>query len=88
MSSLTKYVIRLAGVDASAVVASYILWRFAGLPQDVKEKIHEELDVAMPDSMIIPDLKTLQSLPLLDGLIKEGKSLISTEELTLVLTFF
>ena len=57
-------------------MTSYILWRFAGLPQDVKEKIHAELDVAMPDSMVIPDLKLLQSLPLLDSLIREGKSLL------------
>lgn len=64
---------RLAGVDASAVVMSYILWRFAAQPPEVKERIQAELDVAMPDAMIIPDLKILQNLPILDALIKEGE---------------
>ncbi|KAJ7233054.1 cytochrome P450 [Mycena rebaudengoi] len=62
----------LAGVDASAVLASYILWQFASMPDDMKQKVHAELDLAMPNAAVIPDLKTLLSLPVLDALFKEG----------------
>ncbi|KAJ7218138.1 cytochrome P450 [Mycena pura] len=62
----------LAGVDASAVLTSYILWQFASLSDDVKQKIYTELDLAMPNATVIPDLKVLQSLPMLDALFKEG----------------
>ncbi|KAJ3818453.1 cytochrome P450 [Lentinula raphanica] len=62
----------LAGVDASAVAVSYILWRFANQPESVKQKIQAELDDAMPDAGSIPDWKTLHNLPILDALFKEG----------------
>lgn len=59
-------------MDASAVLASYILWQYAQQPLDVKKKIQDELDNEMPDSMVTPDLKILQNLPILDALFKEG----------------
>ncbi|KAF5391125.1 hypothetical protein D9757_003046 [Collybiopsis confluens] len=60
----------LAGVDASAVVFSYILWQFANQPPEVQKRIQAELDTAMPDPMVVPDLKVLQ-----DALFKEGMRL-------------
>ena len=62
----------LAGVDASAVAVSYILWRFATQAPDVQAQIIAELDAAMPDPRIVPDLKALHALPVLDALFKEG----------------
>ncbi|KIK56498.1 hypothetical protein GYMLUDRAFT_230137 [Collybiopsis luxurians FD-317 M1] len=62
----------LAGVDASAVAVSYILWQFSNQPLNVIKRIQAELDSVMPDPMIIPDLKILQALPCLDALFKEG----------------
>ncbi|KAJ3984413.1 cytochrome P450 [Lentinula detonsa] len=62
----------LAGVDASAVAVSYILWRFANQPLRIKQQIQAELDNAIPDAGVLPDWKTLHNLPILDALFKEG----------------
>ncbi|KAJ3766660.1 cytochrome P450 [Lentinula raphanica] len=64
----------LAGVDATAVAVSYILYQFAIQPHHVQHQIQAELDHAMPDagSMCL-DWKTLHNnLPVLDALCKEG----------------
>lgn len=37
-------------------------------------RLQAELDAAMPDARHIPDLQTLQSLPFLAAVIKEGTS--------------
>ncbi|KAJ3991060.1 cytochrome P450 [Lentinula boryana] len=62
----------LAGVDASAVAVSYILWRFANQPLGIKQQIQAELDDAIPDAGVLPNWKTLHNLPILDALFKEG----------------
>ncbi|KAJ3753507.1 cytochrome P450 [Lentinula raphanica] len=64
----------LAGVDATSVAVSYILYQFAIQPPHVQHQIQVELNHAMPDagSMAL-DWKTLHnSLPVLDALCKEG----------------
>ncbi|KAJ6617000.1 cytochrome P450 [Mycena sp. CBHHK59/15] len=57
----------LAGVDASAVLTSYILWRFASLPIDVKQKIQAEMDFAMPNASVIPPQNLLSTVAGLTG---------------------
>lgn len=39
---------------------------------DIVEKLQAELDAAMPDSQVIPDISALQKLPYLNAFIKEG----------------
>lgn len=52
---------------------SYFLWELTRR-QDIMNKLQGELDEAMPDSHVVPDLAVLQRLPYLNAFIKEGKA--------------
>ncbi|KLO04572.1 cytochrome P450 [Schizopora paradoxa] len=61
----------IAGSDTASLTLSFICWELSRRP-DVMLRLQAELDAAMPDSRQIPDLQTLQSLPLLTAVLKEG----------------
>ena len=52
---------------------SYFFWELSRRP-DMMQKLRAELEEAMPDSMSIPDISVLQSLPYLNAFIKEGEN--------------
>lgn len=55
---------------------SYFFWELSRRP-DIMAKLQAELDHAMPDSRVIPDISVLQKLPYLNAFIKEGSFLSS-----------
>ena len=62
----------VAGVDTSSTTLSYICWELSRRA-DIAQKLHAELDMAMPDGKTIPDLTVLHNLPYLTAVIKEGQ---------------
>ena len=44
-----------------------------GRRPDIVEKLRAELDTVMHDSMDVPDIAVLQSLPYLNAFLKEGE---------------
>lgn len=70
-SILLANVPRIAGSDTSSISLSYFLWELSRRP-DVAAKLQTELDEAMPNAHVIPDISVLQSLPYLNAFIKEG----------------
>ncbi|KAK7064986.1 cytochrome P450 [Favolaschia claudopus] len=61
----------IAGTETSSITLSYLLWQLTCSPE-VTEKLQRELDEAMPDPHVIPDIGVLQELPYLDACIQEG----------------
>ncbi|KAJ3980366.1 cytochrome P450 [Lentinula detonsa] len=61
----------IAGSDTSSISLSYFLWELSRRP-DIAAKLQAELDEAMPNAHVIPDISVLQSLPYLNAFIKEG----------------
>ncbi|TCD70297.1 hypothetical protein EIP91_003926 [Steccherinum ochraceum] len=61
----------VAGVDSSSTTISYFLWELSRRP-DIVAKLQREMDDAMPDRRVIPDISVLSSLPYLNAFIKEG----------------
>ncbi|TFK24714.1 cytochrome P450 11B1 [Coprinopsis marcescibilis] len=61
----------IAGSDTSSTTISYILWELSRRP-DIVSKLQTELDEAMPDARLIPDISVLQELPYFNALIKEA----------------
>ncbi|KAL1729417.1 cytochrome P450, partial [Schizophyllum commune] len=61
----------IAGSDTTSTTLSYFFWELSRRP-DMMQKLRAELEEAMPDSMSIPDISVLQSLPYLNAFIKEG----------------
>lgn len=66
---------RIAGVDTSATVLSYMCYMFATRPEIV-ERLREEIDPLMPDDgeggkHRIPDITVLNKLPYLNAFVKE-----------------
>ncbi|KAF8886937.1 cytochrome P450 [Infundibulicybe gibba] len=61
----------IAGSDTTSTTLSYFFWELSRRP-DVMKKLQTELDDAMPDTGIIPDISVLQDLPYLSSFIKEG----------------
>ncbi|GAW10238.1 cytochrome p450 [Lentinula edodes] len=66
----------IAGSDTSSISLSYFLWELSRRP-DVAAKLQTELDEAMPNAHVIPDISVLQSLPYLNAFIKEGLRIYS-----------
>ena len=62
---------RIAGVDTTSVTLAYTLWEVSRRP-DIQQRLHAELDQAMPNSRAIPDISTLYKLPYLTAVVKEG----------------
>ncbi|KAK1229348.1 hypothetical protein PQX77_007605 [Marasmius sp. AFHP31] len=61
----------IAGSDTTSTSLSYFLWELTRRP-DIAKKLQAELDEAMHDSRVIPDISVLQELPYLNAFIKEG----------------
>ncbi|KAF9059947.1 cytochrome P450 [Rhodocollybia butyracea] len=55
----------IAGSDTTSISVSYSLWEMSRRP-DITAKLQAELDEAMPNAHIIPNISVLQSL------VKEG----------------
>ena len=62
----------IAGTDTTAITLSYFCWELGRRP-DIVEKLRAELDTVMHDSMDVPDIAVLQSLPYLNAFLKEGE---------------
>lgn len=65
---------RVAGVDTPSITLAYVLWEVSRRP-DIQQRLHAELDGAMPNSRAIPDISILHKLPFLTAVVKEGLSL-------------
>jgi len=61
-------------VDTTSVTLAYTLWEVSRRP-DIQQRLHAELDQAMPNSRAIPDISNLYKLPYLTAVIKEGSPL-------------
>ncbi|RDB20119.1 hypothetical protein Hypma_013088 [Hypsizygus marmoreus] len=72
----------IAGSDTTSTSLSYFFWELSRRP-DIMKKLQAELDEAMSDAGIIPDLSVLQELPYLNAFIKEGLRLYSAAPSTL-----
>lgn len=62
---------RIAGSDTTSTSLSYFFWELSRRA-DIMKKLQSELDEAMPDAGVIPDISILQELPYLGAFIKEG----------------
>ena len=72
MIFVSKHLSRIAGVDSSSTTLSYLLWELSRRP-DITKKLQDELDEAMPDRRVIPDINVLHRLPYLAAFMKEGQ---------------
>lgn len=66
----------MAGTDTTSISMSYFLWELTRRP-DILRKLQSELDDAMPDAKVLPDINTLNGLPYLNAFIKEGRLSLS-----------
>jgi hypothetical protein len=71
------YYSRVGGTDTLSTSLSYFFWELSRQP-DIMKKLQAELDEAMVDPRVIPDISVLQRLPYLNAFIKEGKCLYSS----------
>jgi cytochrome P450 len=62
---------RIAASDTTSISLSYFFWELSRRA-DIMHKLQAELDQAMPDPHVIPDISVLQKLPYLNAFIKEG----------------
>ena len=63
---------RMAGTDTTSTSITYLFWELSRRP-DIMKKLQAELDEAMSDSRVLPDISVLQQLPYLNAFMKEGK---------------
>ncbi|KAF9528062.1 cytochrome P450 [Crepidotus variabilis] len=61
----------MAGTDTTSTSITYFLWELTRRP-DILKKLQLELDEAMPDSKVLPDITSLNELPYLNAFVKEG----------------
>ncbi|KAF9463724.1 cytochrome P450 [Collybia nuda] len=61
----------IAGSDTTSTSLSYFFWELSRRA-DILKKLQSELDEAMPNTRVIPDISVLQELPYLGAFIKEG----------------
>lgn len=73
MYAHAHFAFRIAGSDTTSTTLSYFFWELSRRP-DIAKKLHAEIDEAMADPRVIPDISVLQNLPYLDAFIKEGTS--------------
>ena len=62
----------MAGTDTTSTTITYLFWELSRRP-DIMKKLQAELDEAMTDSRVLPDISVLQQLPYLNAFMKEGK---------------
>lgn len=60
-------------MDTTSITLAYALWEVSRRP-DIQQRLHAELDQAMPNSRSIPDISALHKLPFLTAVVKEGSS--------------
>lgn len=68
---ITHSMFRIAGVDTSSTMLSYLFWELTRR-SDIMVKLQAELDEAMADAKSIPDISVLNELPYLNAFLKEG----------------
>ncbi|TFY65879.1 hypothetical protein EVG20_g5213 [Dentipellis fragilis] len=66
----------VAGVDTTSTTLSYLCWELSRRA-DITRNLQAELDHAMPDSRVVPDINVLQKLPYLNAFVKEGLRIYS-----------
>lgn len=64
---------RMAGTDTTSTSITYLFWELSRRP-DIMKRLQAELDEAITDPKVLPDITVLQELPYLSAFIKEGKS--------------
>ena len=72
LTKLFIYFSRMAGTDTTSTSITYLFWELSRRP-DIMKKLQAELDEAMTDSRVLPDISVLQQLPYLNAFMKEGK---------------
>jgi hypothetical protein len=77
LSGIVNSILRIAGSDTTSTSLSYFFWELSRRA-DILKKLQSELDEAMPDAGVIPDISILQELPYLGAFIKEGVCLSLT----------
>ncbi|KAH9482159.1 Cytochrome P450 monooxygenase cypX [Psilocybe cubensis] len=61
----------MAGTDTTSTSITYLFWELSRRP-DIMKKLQCELDEAIPDSKVLPEMAVLQDLPYLSAFMKEG----------------
>ncbi|KAI0089355.1 cytochrome P450 [Irpex rosettiformis] len=61
----------VAGVDTSSLSLAYMFWELSRR-RDITQRLQAELDDAMTDKKVIPDINALMRLPYLNAFIKEA----------------
>ncbi|KAF7314170.1 hypothetical protein MKEN_00889200 [Mycena kentingensis (nom. inval.)] len=61
----------VAGTDTTSISLSYFLWELTRR-RDVLHKLRTEIDAAMPDASVVPDIKVLNKMEYLNAFIEEG----------------
>ncbi|KJA17738.1 hypothetical protein HYPSUDRAFT_57557 [Hypholoma sublateritium FD-334 SS-4] len=61
----------MAGTDTTSITTTYLFWELSRRP-DIVKKLQAELDEAISDSKVLPDINVLQQLPYLGAFLKEG----------------
>ncbi|KDQ63972.1 hypothetical protein JAAARDRAFT_214320 [Jaapia argillacea MUCL 33604] len=61
----------IAGSDTTATTLSYMFWELSRR-RDIAKKLQDELDEAMSDPQMVPEMAVLNKLPYLNAFIKEG----------------
>lgn len=62
----------MAGTDTTSITTTYLFWELSRRP-DIMKKLQAELDEAISDSKVLPDINILQQLPYLGAFLKEGE---------------
>ncbi|KIM38750.1 hypothetical protein M413DRAFT_75635 [Hebeloma cylindrosporum] len=61
----------MAGTDTTSTSITYLFWELSRRP-DIMKKLQAELDEAIPDCKVLPDMNVLHALPYLTAFMKEG----------------
>lgn len=61
----------MAGTDTASISMTFFLWELTRRP-DIVTKLRAELDDAMPDPKVLPDIAALSELPYFNAFLKEG----------------
>ncbi|PPQ92769.1 hypothetical protein CVT25_003878 [Psilocybe cyanescens] len=70
-TDLLKHCISMAGTDTTSTSITYLFWELSRRP-DIMKKLQMEIDEAIPDCKVLPDMAVLQDLPYLNAFMKEG----------------
>ena len=61
----------MAGTDTTSTSIAYLFWELSRRP-DIMKKLQAELDEAIPDCKVLPDMNILQGLSYFSAFMKEG----------------